>query len=85
MKTYAYALPTSAGLHGVSVHDEATIRAVLYDGTTLRLIADADPARPTSTIVVAVVWATAGGVTAPSGMSYVGSVAVGDAMIVVYR
>lgn len=85
MKTYAYALPASAGIHSVSVHDEATIRAVLYDGATLRLIAEADPARPTSAIAVAVVWATVGGAATPSGMSYVGSVAVGDAMIVVYR
>lgn len=87
MKTITYALPATVGAHSVSIHDEATILAVVYDGATLLLLAEADTTHATNPITFAVVRPDASGVTTPPGRVYIGSAPIGivGTVAAVYR
>lgn len=77
MHTITYALPASAGSHTISVHDEATILDIVFDGLTLLVVAAADTSHALLSVTLAVVRASPGGVATPTGRTYVGSTPVG--------
>lgn len=87
MTTITYTVPASPGSHAVNMHDGANLREVVYDGTSLLIVAEADVSNAPISTTVSVVRATPTGVTTPPSLSYVGAAPVGvlGVALVVYR
>lgn len=87
MTTITYAVPASAGSHAVNIHYGASLRAVVYDGLNLLIVAEGDTSNAPIATPILVVHATTSGVTTPPGATYVGAAPIGvlGVALVVYR